>query len=135
MGLSLSLNHLFRVVDGEHVPPIIRSSERVLHNKKSRGPAFFAFSFLFSSTLKMPASSPKSQKSTPRSPTSHRSVPTAAQNIEVDTTVPEEDEDEIDPGLGTDAESSTASITSSILNYRTINGRTYHSERGNAAYW
>ena len=83
----------------------------------------------------MPASSPKSQKSAPRSPTSQRSVPTAAQNIEVDTTVPEEDEDEIDPGLGTDAESSTASITSSILNYRTINGRTYHSERGNAAYW
>jgi hypothetical protein len=81
----------------------------------------------------MPASSPKSQRSAPRSPTSQRSVPTAAQNIEVDTTVPEEDED--DPGLGTDAESSTASITSSILNYRTINGRTYHSERGNAAYW
>ncbi|RBR26405.1 uncharacterized protein FIESC28_00810 [Fusarium coffeatum] len=83
----------------------------------------------------MPASSPKSQRSAPRSPTSQRSVPTAAQNIEVDTTVPEEDEDEIDPGLGTDAESSTASITSSILHYRTINGRTYHSERGNAAYW
>lgn len=29
----------------------------------------------------------------------------------------------------------TASISSSILNYRTIHGRTYHSERGNAQYW
>ncbi|CEI61680.1 hypothetical protein FVEN_g2746 [Fusarium venenatum] len=82
----------------------------------------------------MPASSPKSQRSAPRSPTSQRSVPNATQTIEVDT-VPEEDEDDIDPGLGADAESSTASITSSILHYRTINGRTYHSERGNAAYW
>lgn len=82
----------------------------------------------------MTASSPKSQRSAPRSPTSQRSVPTATQTIEVDT-VPEEEEDEIDPGLGADAESSTASITSSILHYRTINGRTFHSERGNAAYW
>ncbi|KIL94198.1 methyltransferase [Fusarium avenaceum] len=30
---------------------------------------------------------------------------------------------------------STASITSSILSYRTIQGRTFHSERGNAHYW
>lgn len=33
-----------------------------------------------------------------------------------------------------DAES-TASISSSILEYRTIHGRTYHSHRGNALYW
>lgn len=83
----------------------------------------------------MPVSSPKSQRSAPRSPTSSRSVPNATQTIEVDTVVEEDEEDEIDPGLGADAESSTASITSSILHYRTINGRTYHSERGNAAYW
>ncbi|KAF5000114.1 hypothetical protein FDECE_11276 [Fusarium decemcellulare] len=31
--------------------------------------------------------------------------------------------------------SSTASLTSSILKYRTVHGRTYHSERGNAEYW
>ncbi|KAF5005108.1 hypothetical protein FDECE_8428 [Fusarium decemcellulare] len=43
--------------------------------------------------------------------------------------------EDIDSSLGKDVESSTASITSSILHYRTIHGRTYHSERGNAAYW
>ena len=31
--------------------------------------------------------------------------------------------------------SSTASITSTILNYRTLLGRRYHSEIGNAKYW
>ncbi|KAH6871785.1 S-adenosyl-L-methionine-dependent methyltransferase [Thelonectria olida] len=40
-----------------------------------------------------------------------------------------------DSTLGEDAVSSTASITSSILRYRTIHGRTYHSERGDAQYW
>ncbi|KAG5800728.1 hypothetical protein H9Q69_000287 [Fusarium xylarioides] len=34
-----------------------------------------------------------------------------------------------------DNASSTASLTSSILQYRTINGRAYHSERGNPEYW
>ncbi|RBR26848.1 uncharacterized protein FIESC28_00429 [Fusarium coffeatum] len=33
------------------------------------------------------------------------------------------------------ADSTTASITSSILQYRTIHGRTYHSEQGDAQYW
>jgi len=40
-----------------------------------------------------------------------------------------------DSTLGSDAASSTASISSSILAYRTANGRTYHAERGNAEYW
>ncbi|MBE3048025.1 hypothetical protein IMZ48_37055 [Candidatus Bathyarchaeota archaeon] len=48
-----------------------------------------------------------------------------------------------EPVEGDDAESaygepsnlSTSSITSSILNYRTLHGRRYHSEVGNAAYW
>lgn len=31
--------------------------------------------------------------------------------------------------------SSTASVTSSILNYRTLHGRRYHGEIGNASYW
>lgn len=41
----------------------------------------------------------------------------------------------------TDAESigsigtSTESLTASILEYRKIHGRTYHSEIGNASYW
>ncbi|KAI8681068.1 hypothetical protein NCS55_00356600 [Fusarium keratoplasticum] len=34
-----------------------------------------------------------------------------------------------------DNNSSTASVTSSILEYRTIHGRTYNSEQGNAQYW
>ncbi|KAK1762048.1 S-adenosyl-L-methionine-dependent methyltransferase [Phialemonium atrogriseum] len=41
-----------------------------------------------------------------------------------------------DSALGSDGNAeSTASIASSILEYRTIQGRTYHSERGNARYW
>ncbi|KAK1778777.1 hypothetical protein QBC45DRAFT_451449 [Copromyces sp. CBS 386.78] len=37
-------------------------------------------------------------------------------------------ESDLDSTLGSDDESSTASIASSILRYRTINGRTYHSD-------
>ncbi|KAF4446846.1 hypothetical protein F53441_9550 [Fusarium austroafricanum] len=44
-------------------------------------------------------------------------------------------EDDADSAVGEDAASSTQSISSSILHYRTIHGRTYHSERGNAQYW
>ncbi|KAF4457102.1 hypothetical protein F53441_890 [Fusarium austroafricanum] len=46
-----------------------------------------------------------------------------------------EDNTDADSALDSDAASSTASITSSILEYRTIHGRTYHSEQGNAQYW
>lgn len=46
-----------------------------------------------------------------------------------------EGDDDSDSALGLDATSSTDSLTSSILRYRTLNGRTYHSERGNAQYW
>ncbi|TPX08636.1 uncharacterized protein E0L32_009825 [Thyridium curvatum] len=44
-------------------------------------------------------------------------------------------EDDGDSALGDDAASSTASIASSILEYRTVNGRTYHSDRGSHQYW
>ncbi|KAJ4274498.1 hypothetical protein NW764_010905 [Fusarium oxysporum] len=40
-----------------------------------------------------------------------------------------------DSALGDDTAESTASITSSILHYRNINGRTYHHDIGNAQYW
>ncbi|KUI55877.1 Phosphoethanolamine N-methyltransferase 3 [Cytospora mali] len=45
-------------------------------------------------------------------------------------------DDDHDSAFG-DTASSTESITSSILEYRTIHGRTYHSENvpGNAQYW
>ncbi|RKL48332.1 hypothetical protein BFJ70_g2690 [Fusarium oxysporum] len=39
-----------------------------------------------------------------------------------------------DSALGDDTAESTASITSSILHYRNINGRTYHHDIGNAQY-
>ncbi|KAH7324204.1 S-adenosyl-L-methionine-dependent methyltransferase [Stachybotrys elegans] len=45
------------------------------------------------------------------------------------------EEEDADSTYGADVESSTASMSSSILHYRTIHGRTYHSERGNAEYW
>ncbi|KAF4984492.1 hypothetical protein FZEAL_340 [Fusarium zealandicum] len=44
-------------------------------------------------------------------------------------------DDDNDSAIGDDAASSTASISSSILAYRTINGRTYHSDRGDHQYW
>ncbi|WZH42904.1 S-adenosyl-L-methionine-dependent methyltransferase [Fusarium acuminatum] len=43
--------------------------------------------------------------------------------------------DDADSTLGDDAPESTASITSSILQYRNISGRTYHHDIGNAQYW
>ncbi|KAM5343682.1 hypothetical protein ACJ41O_012219 [Fusarium nematophilum] len=42
--------------------------------------------------------------------------------------------DDTDSTLGSDAASSSASLTSSILEYRTMHGRRYHSERGKADY-
>ncbi|KAK3946697.1 S-adenosyl-L-methionine-dependent methyltransferase [Pseudoneurospora amorphoporcata] len=45
-------------------------------------------------------------------------------------------ESDWDSTLGSDTESSTASITSSILHYRTLNGRTYHSDTVTSGeYW
>lgn len=46
---------------------------------------------------------------------------------------PVQDDDE--SVIGESNVSSTASVSSSILNYRTLHGRRYHSEIGNAAYW
>ncbi|EFX06072.1 hypothetical protein CMQ_4141 [Grosmannia clavigera kw1407] len=45
-------------------------------------------------------------------------------------------EDDTDSTLGDDAASSTASIASTILRYRTVNGRTYHSDSiASNSYW
>ncbi|KAI5456714.1 S-adenosyl-L-methionine-dependent methyltransferase [Mariannaea sp. PMI_226] len=43
--------------------------------------------------------------------------------------------EDIDSDGGSDVQSSLASINSSILEYRTIKGRTYHSDRYNAQYF
>ncbi|KAI1372349.1 S-adenosyl-L-methionine-dependent methyltransferase [Hypoxylon crocopeplum] len=48
---------------------------------------------------------------------------------------PPADDSDDDSAYGEDTASSTASLTASILEYRTVNGRTYHSERGNAQSW
>ncbi|KAK7420247.1 hypothetical protein QQX98_002902 [Neonectria punicea] len=48
---------------------------------------------------------------------------------------PHNDENDHDSVLGDSNASSTTSISSSILRYRTIQGRSYHSEQGNAQYW
>ncbi|CAG7558059.1 unnamed protein product [Fusarium equiseti] len=45
------------------------------------------------------------------------------------------DETDADSAVGDDAASSTASITSSILEYRTIQGRTFHSDRHPTEYF
>ncbi|KAK7430702.1 hypothetical protein QQZ08_002746 [Neonectria magnoliae] len=45
------------------------------------------------------------------------------------------DDGDTDSAVGDDAATSTESISSSILHYRTIHGRTYHAERGSAEYW
>ncbi|OAA58024.1 methyltransferase domain-containing protein [Niveomyces insectorum RCEF 264] len=45
-----------------------------------------------------------------------------------------DDDDDAESSLGEDKLSSTASLSSSILKYRTYQGRTYHSEIGDANY-
>ncbi|KAF7553683.1 hypothetical protein G7Z17_g3425 [Cylindrodendrum hubeiense] len=48
-----------------------------------------------------------------------------------------ETHDDADSTLSSDMQSSTASLTASIIEYRTIHGRTFHSQRGpgDAEYW
>ncbi|RGP74603.1 hypothetical protein FSPOR_1180 [Fusarium sporotrichioides] len=62
-------------------------------------------------------------------------APTHWENTTADPAEAEADGSDTDSSLGDDNASSTASINSSILEYRTINGRTYHAERGDAQYW
>ncbi|KAF4962272.1 hypothetical protein FSARC_9661 [Fusarium sarcochroum] len=46
----------------------------------------------------------------------------------------EEMQDDTDSSLGTDVESSTASVSSSILEYRSIQGRSFHSDKFNTEF-
>jgi len=43
--------------------------------------------------------------------------------------------EDADSALDVDGANSTASLTSSILEYRTHHGRTYHNQRGTAQSW
>ncbi|KAK3988020.1 TAM domain-containing protein [Cladorrhinum sp. PSN332] len=73
---------------------------------------------------KSPAS--RSGTTSPRDflPASHWAAAAAEESPEAET----------DSVLGSITDS-TESLTSSVVAYRTIHGRTYHSERGNAQYW
>ncbi|KAA8629964.1 hypothetical protein SMACR_12885 [Sordaria macrospora] len=74
----------------------------------------------------MPGPAPPAVKTTGPLPGSHW----AEQGL------PEEEENDGDSTIGSDIESSTASISSSILKYRTMNGRTYHSDSvTDGEYW
>ena len=82
---------------------------------------------------KSPTPGPASPSPAPRSPqpADHTGILAGAHWLEQEL-LPEDD----DSTLGSDVESSTASVASSILNYRTINGRTYHSDSvTNGEYW
>ncbi|KAH7142157.1 S-adenosyl-L-methionine-dependent methyltransferase [Dactylonectria macrodidyma] len=77
---------------------------------------------------KSPSKSPRSNP-TPSPPGELATDPIAVRD-DADLT------DENDSAVGSDdATSSTASITSSILQYRTIQGRTFHSEKYNTEYF
>ncbi|RYP93427.1 hypothetical protein DL770_000470 [Monosporascus sp. CRB-9-2] len=45
------------------------------------------------------------------------------------------EDDDADSALGHDTASTTASLSASIMDYRTIHGRTYHSEKHGTVYW
>ncbi|MBE3049987.1 hypothetical protein IMZ48_47300 [Candidatus Bathyarchaeota archaeon] len=83
---------------------------------------------------KSPIASPKSPIASPKSPLAEAAPAPPTSGLLPEnywTDAPQTDDDD---GLEDNA-SSTASISSSVLQYRTINGRTYHSTRGNAEYW
>ncbi|KAK3331834.1 S-adenosyl-L-methionine-dependent methyltransferase [Cercophora scortea] len=85
------------------------------------------------------ASSPSgaSPKSGSKSPRTDPNSPHHPQDdlIPADPELDNGDDDDNDSALGDENTSSTASVASSILNYRTINGRTFHSERHNLEYF
>ncbi|KAI5926929.1 S-adenosyl-L-methionine-dependent methyltransferase [Camillea tinctor] len=75
------------------------------------------------------SSSPREEETSPPPPDPQ---PIEGGNVPRDD---EDEEDDADSALGDDNASSTASLSASILEYRTLHGRTYHSLRGNAEYW
>ncbi|KAI2605364.1 S-adenosyl-L-methionine-dependent methyltransferase [Hypoxylon fragiforme] len=67
--------------------------------------------------------------------THHYGEPQAALVAAPDSEGDEDEDADADSALGSDAASSTNSITASILEYRTIQGRTFHSEKHNSKYF
>ena len=92
--------------------------------------------------------SPRSKSGSPKTPAAGSSPKSAGsprnldpivdpgveQAVEADDVENPEDDNDTDSALGEPA-TSTASIASSILRYRTIHGRRFHSDTGNALYW
>ncbi|RWA13509.1 hypothetical protein EKO27_g1615 [Xylaria grammica] len=78
-----------------------------------------------------PAEIPASISAAPVIPTTHWTEP------QQDDQHGDEEEvfDDGDSALGDDAASTTASLSASILEYRTFHGRTYHSLQGTAEHW
>ncbi|WPJ66363.1 hypothetical protein SMAC4_14033 [Sordaria macrospora] len=91
---------------------------------------------------KSPTPAPKSPTPAPTSPTPGPASPGAGvadplSGVHWAEQGPlEDDKDDGDSTIGSDAASSTASISSSILHYRSLNGRTYHSDSvTDGEYW
>ncbi|KAF5013962.1 hypothetical protein FDECE_50 [Fusarium decemcellulare] len=81
---------------------------------------------------RQPTASPPAQQDTPAEPATDFHD---AQHWAALTGGDAPQDDDADSAVGgDDVASSTESISSSILAYRTIHGRTYHAERGNAEY-
>ncbi|KAL2128481.1 hypothetical protein VTI74DRAFT_9124 [Chaetomium olivicolor] len=78
--------------------------------------------------------SPPAQQAAQTSATAHHGLLPAEHWAQ--QPLPAEGDGDADSALGEDAASSTASLAASILEYRTIHGRTYHSERSaTAEHW
>ncbi|KAI1059511.1 hypothetical protein LB506_008866 [Fusarium annulatum] len=84
----------------------------------------------------MASPKPDSEGPSPRDGVTKQNISPGNSPIEGPIVAQEEaDEDASDSAFGDDAESSTASISSSILEYRKFQGRTFHSERYNTEYF
>ncbi|KAI1275442.1 S-adenosyl-L-methionine-dependent methyltransferase [Xylaria sp. FL0933] len=78
------------------------------------------------------AAVPASVSAAPTIPDTHWTQPV---HDNPDNDDDEEGFDDGDSALGDDAASTTASLSASILEYRTFHGRTYHSLQGTADHW
>ncbi|KAI3326454.1 S-adenosyl-L-methionine-dependent methyltransferase [Xylariaceae sp. AK1471] len=74
---------------------------------------------------------------TPASDSTAPAVPSSSHWTQPQQEDQEEDDaiDDGDSALGNEAASTTASLSASILEYRTFHGRTYHSLQGTAEHW
>ncbi|KAL0941445.1 Phosphoethanolamine N-methyltransferase 3-like protein 1 [Colletotrichum truncatum] len=81
-----------------------------------------------------PAVAPTTTEGTPSQVPESVAAPTT-QDQGIEAAAHETDDDDRDSAVGDDGANSTASITSSILEYRTIQGRRYHSERHDTRYF